>query len=162
MKKGIIALVLAVLAAVRGPFVRRDVSQLQPARTLSVFRTETGQVRVETEAGLSGTGENWETAVAQLEADAPGYLFLSTAEQVVLEQDCADVVPEAVCSGDLRPAARLYLTRGPADPEKAGEYLQSRRFGPTAGQIRRAISQEREVRLPLLTQGNLQREEEGR
>lgn len=153
--------ILAFLAAVAGmtallPFESSDVAQLVPVEAL-VVSMDQGEVVLDGGA-CQGRGETWDAAWQDLKRGAEGNVFLGTAEQVILTGAAVDLLPQAAWCEELRPAAVICVSPGPApEPEEAAAYLSAHNGGVTLQQVRAALLQEQPVELPVLveTEGGL-------
>ena len=117
---------LAALALLLLPQRGTEVGKLLPVETLLIEK-QAGQYRVSTDTGNAGRGDSLEKAVAALRAEAPGILFLDTADYV-------------------RPGTRVYKLEGTAELLKIGPFLKT--HGPDTPLYR---LQKRELQLPKLT-----------
>ena len=135
--------VLALLAALRllTP-AATDAAELLPVTVLRV-RAAGDAVEVLCDAGddaCTGRGETLDAALDELCASAPGTLFLQTAEHILITPDARHILPEAVVSRRLRPAARVYYLQGGA-PElsRAGDFLRAHGGGARLTDVRAAL-----------------------
>ncbi len=124
MKRSCLYFLAIALIAVTGllPFSGTDVAKLQPVEVL-ILRQNNGLFTISTNDGLSGTGADTESALADLKLTAPGEVFLETANYLLVAPDCLEVVTELYSC--LRPACGLYLMEGDGNLEQIGEYLES-------------------------------------
>ena len=85
----------------------------------------------------TGRGETLDAALDELCASAPGTLFLQTAEHILITPDARHILPEAVVSRRLRPAARVYYLQG-GTPElsRAGDFLRAHGGGARLTDVR--------------------------
>ena len=152
MKQLTAAAVLSLAAALLGllPFSRRDVAELKPVQTLVVETNEGGTVVLTADDNLRGEGPGWEAAVHHMETTCPGYLFLSTAKQVIFVGQASGLVPQVAADPRLRPAADVYLADGSVKPETATAYLKTRESRLTLNEIRTAALQATPFLLPYL------------
>ena len=81
--------------------------------------------------------EAFSMALDELCASAPGTLFLQTAEHILITPDARHILPEAVVSRRLRPAARVYYLQG-GTPElsRAGDFLRAHGGGARLTDVR--------------------------
>ena len=90
------------------PRTGTDAAKLLPAQVL-VIAQEEGQITVESDNGVSGSGATLPDALASMRENAEGTLFLDTAEHIVLLQSAQALLPAAARQRQFRPAAKLYL-----------------------------------------------------
>lgn len=107
-----------------------DLGSLLPVETLVVTR-ENGTVTV-TGGGLRGTGPDWAGAMEDLEASAPGTVFLKTTDRVILAEDAADCLEAVRADERLRPAVQLFWLRGSAGPALE-DFAAAQESGVTVG-----------------------------
>ena len=134
---------LAALALFLLPRRGTEVGKLLPVETLLIEK-QAGQYRVSADTGSAGRGDSLEKAVDALRAEAPGILFLDTADYVLLTgeaEDCMEKLPDYV-----RPGTRVYKLEGTAELSEIGPFLKT--HGPDAQLYR---LQKRELQLPKLT-----------
>ena len=101
----------AVTALGLWPTKARDASGLLCAQVLVVDASK-GEVTVEADCGVSGSGASLSEALEDMRAHAPGELFLDTAEHIVLRERAWYLLPQAASCRALRPAARLVRAGG--------------------------------------------------
>ena len=89
---------LSILAAVLlYPVKGRDVGKLIPVEVVAVSESD-GRITVVADTGDRGWGRTLEEALAEMKAKAAGYIYLDTAEYLILETGM-----------DKIPALREYL-----------------------------------------------------
>ena len=140
MKKWIL---LGALAMLLLPQRGTEVGKLLPVETLLIEK-QAGQYRVSTDTGNTARGDSLEKAVDALRAEAPGILFLDTADYVLLAgaaEGCMEKLPDYV-----RPGTRVYKMEGTAELSEIGGFLKN--HGPNAPLYR---LQKGELQLPKLT-----------
>ena len=152
-----IGLTAAALLLLGGmPFKRSDVARLAPVEAL-VVSVEQGRVVLDG-GDCQGRGASWEEAWQDLQRGAEGQVFLGTAEQIVLTGSAVELLPQAVNSGALRPAAQVCVCPGPApDPKQAAAYLSAHKTGVTLQRVQAALQRGESFALPVLmeTEGGL-------
>ena len=120
------------------PFRERDAAQLLPVQTLVVAQAS-GGVRVRADNGLEGWGADYEAAMENLQARAPGEAFLATCAAVVLR---APSFAQAVTEDErLRPAAEVYLSLSPVEPEEVSTLLQAHSGGVRIADLRQGATE---------------------
>lgn len=112
-------MIVAFLSGERG--TGADVGQLQPIQTVRVAR-ETW-ITIDTDTGERGTGETLADAFRDLNATAPGKVFLETAEFLILAPGCESLLPEL--AEYLRPSCCVCMESGETDIQNVGEYLEA-------------------------------------
>lgn len=112
----------AVVTLVCGlPFREYETARLLPLLTVQAARTDSG-VTLVSEVGV-GEGATWEDAVEDLRKKASGEVFFDTAEHVIFCDRA--LIPDALESDILRPAAQVYFADALQDPEGLHEYLSA-------------------------------------
>ena len=126
-------LLAAALTLVFGlPFRAYNTAQLLPIRTLQVEKTPTG-IRLLSDAG-EGSGSDWASAVEDLRRNAAGTVFFDTAERVVF---CGGkLVPAAIGSGELRPAAQVYFAETLCRDELLNDYYAAHESALSVAELR--------------------------
>lgn len=134
----IIVLVIALVFVIGRPFREFDPSTLLPVKSLQI-ESFGDVVRVVTEFG-EGIGRSWKEAIAYLRELAAGEVYLDTAEQIVFCDKNLTVSPELLDeileSGDLRPAAQVYVCESVRDPETLNALLNAHESAQTVGKLR--------------------------
>lgn len=134
----IIVLVIALVFVIGRPFREFDPSTLLPVKSLQI-ESFGDVVRVVTEFG-EGIGRSWKEAIAYLREQAAGEVYLDTAEQIVFCDKNLTVSPELLDeileSGDLRPAAQVYVCESVRDPETLNALLNAHESAQTVGKLR--------------------------
>ncbi len=125
MKRWVICLagLLGVGLLLRLPQPGTDVAQLEPVQVVLIQQSQ-DHVLVQTDTGAIGRGADLESAVRDLKKHALGYIFLDTADYVLLEavnMDYAELYPV------FRPGCRVCIAEGVQDLEQAGVFLQTHR-----------------------------------
>lgn len=100
----------------------QDVSELRPAELVYINK-EAYRVQVSTDMGDSGIGIDLAAAVKDMQENAPGEVFLDTAEYVLVTEETKHLIPEL--KRYLRPGIRVALAAGEIDPETAPAYLRA-------------------------------------
>lgn len=135
------------------PYKSRDVGTLLPVET-ALFSVEGQTVTVETDLGLMGRGTTLEEAVADLEARAPGSLFLDTANFVLLRPSALALLPELERADFLRDSCTLCLAEDETDLPGVGAYLRAHKPGSDLGAAFSALAEGKDPELPTLTMEN--------
>jgi len=151
VKKLLLLVLAAVLAAAAGllPFPRRDVGSLLPVRALSASYGG-GVLTLRGGDGLEGRGAGWDEAMDDLRASAPGDAFFGCTGELILAENAARFLPDAVRDESLRPACRVYLTENRIDPETAADYLGAHPGTVTLQSVRAAALEGRRETPPTL------------
>ena len=89
MRKIAYAVILSLLLL--APVKRLDVANLQPVQTVALY-TEPGAVVLETDTHNIGRGATVADAVADLEKNTPGVIYLDTAEYLLISKDANNYV----------------------------------------------------------------------
>ena len=121
-----VSFLLAILAlcALAGviPFSAGELSRVIPAELLVVSAAD-GGVLVQVDSGTAAWGADVPEALETLSRAAPGSLLLSTVDRLVF----CGLLPEAeeLLDCGLRPAAAVFLSPEPEDPEALRKYLRN-------------------------------------
>lgn len=134
----VILLVIALVVVFGKPFREFDTASLLPVKSLQIESFD-DVVRVVTEFG-EGIGKSWKEAVAALRAEAAGEIYFDTAEQIVFCDKNLTVAPELLTevleSGELRPAAQVYVSEEMRDAQTLNDYLCAHESGVRVGALR--------------------------
>ena len=109
-------------------FQRRMVSQNLRLPLLCTFCLEMVRhpqkcmVRLQTDTGDTGVGINPNSALKDMQEHAVGKLFLETADYLILQAGCEEMLP--ALSEMLRPSCKVCVLIGCADPQKAAKQLR--------------------------------------
>ena len=142
----------AVTALGRWPTKARDASGLLCAQVLVVDASK-GEVTVEADCGVSGSGASLSGALEDMRAHAPGELFLDTAEHIVLRERAWYLLPQAASCRALRPAARLARAGGELPGiEELRAFLQAHPPALTLAHAYASLLRGEPVYAPQLTQ----------
>ncbi len=106
------------------PFSESDVAQLQPVELLYVSMTSEG-VKVATETGDLGEGEDLNEAMHDLEKCAAGKVFLETAEYLLVTDGARGLLPEL--TSIMRPGCAVCVAPELVNLEEAAAYLNVHR-----------------------------------
>lgn len=115
----IVILALLFLAPVK----RLDVAKLEPVQTVAI-RVENDTVIIETDTKNAGQGKSLSKAVADLEQNTPGVIYMDTAQYVLLTEDATVYAQEL--TQYLHPSVKVSLWDGQGSVEQASEYLEIR------------------------------------
>jgi len=113
---------LAVVAALSGEGVAgRDVATLEPVQTVQLAVNGT-DIILQTDTDAKGNGKSLETALQDLHETAPAFVFLDTADYLLVDPKLQGLIPSL--QDLLRPSCRICLTEGQADMEQVGAFLK--------------------------------------
>ena len=112
----VVILVLLFLAPVK----RLDVANLQPVQTVAIY-TEPGAVVLETDTHNIGRGATVADAVANLEKNTPGVIYLDTAEYLLISKDAQNYV--GALQDYLHPTVRVSNWKQEIRVDIAAKYL---------------------------------------
>lgn len=104
------------------PFTASDVAKLQPVQVVQVS-VETDGITVQTDTGDLGIGETLSGAFDDLKRTTPGYVFLETAQYLLVTHSAAPLLQEL--SLYLRPGCSVYMLYGEAELTKVAQYLSA-------------------------------------
>ena len=144
MKKVILLVAVIALVSSTGllPFDGTDIAKLHPVEVLMVSHIGNALL-LQTDSGMSGTGENIEEALLSLRLSTSGNIFLDTANYLLVTQDCKEQI---IRLWDyVRPACQVYYYKGEGKYEEIGKYLESH---PSQATVLRCVQEE--VDIPLL------------
>ena len=114
---------LLVTAGIFGvPFTASDVAKLQPVQVVQVSLQANG-ITVQTDTGDLGIGESLGEAFDDLKRTTPGYVFLETAQYLLVTHSAASLLQEL--SLYLRPGCSVYVLYGEADLTEVAQYLSA-------------------------------------
>ena len=109
------------------PVERLDVAELEPVQTVAVSISQQ-QILIETDTKNRGKGLTIREAIADLEENTPGVIYLDTAQYLLLTKEATQY------SNDLktymRPDVRVSLWDGEGDVAAAAKYLDVRKDLP--------------------------------
>lgn len=117
--------ILALLSL--APVERLDVAKLEPVQTVAVRITEQ-QVVIETDTKNRGEGKSIKEAIADLEENTPGVIYLDTAQYLLLTDEA--VRYSADLENYMRPTVRVSMWDGEESVEKAAKFLDVRKDLP--------------------------------
>lgn len=152
MKKLSILIVAIAAALLFSPFVSRDVGKLVPVQTLCM-KLDGGLCRVETDGGLYGLGTDPARAIADLERTAPGLVTLSTARQLVVEDEVLDRLRSLAFLEALHPGTEVYRSPDSIDSADVTPFLNRHASGVSVGHIQSVFLTGGEPVLPCLVGG---------
>lgn len=132
MRRWIVYTLIMGLVFLTSSAEKTDVGELKPVELLYIRYSDTGTVRVETDTGDLGEGENLEDALSDLKATANGNIFLDTADYLVMNQNAVALMPQLW--EILRPAIQVCL--GTEAEEGTVEFLSAHKPGVTLNNIR--------------------------
>lgn len=115
----VVILALLFLAPVEG----LDIAKLEPVQTVAVY-VENGEVVLATDTQNVGRGANAQKALADLEENTPGVIYLDTAEYLLVTEDAQKYAEQL--RTDLRPSVKVVLWDGISSVKDAAEYLDVR------------------------------------
>lgn len=135
MKRFILPLLalLALTTLVRLPSPATDVGKLEPVSTVQIIASYNG-VRIRTDTGAEGVGPNLASAVEDLHADTDAYVFLDTADYLLLT-NVPDEMTLRLCDY-FRPSCRVCTIRGTPDLSFAAQYLTVHPLQTTLNDLR--------------------------
>lgn len=109
------------------PVERLDVAKLEPVQTVAVSISQQ-QILIETDTENRGQGSTISEAIADLEENTPGVIYLDTAQYLLLTEETAQY--SADLEDYMRPSVRVSLWDGTEDVETAAKYLDVRQNLP--------------------------------
>ena len=118
--KRIIIYVLILIALLFVPVKDNDIGKLQPVEVVQVYR-QGQQVTIRTDTGDLGVGNTAQLALQNLKDTTPGYIYLDTAEYLLIEASA-----EAEVDGirhELKKAVRICSVADSVDLKSAAQYL---------------------------------------
>lgn len=127
MKRWIILAAAAAAALALQPGGERDVAKLEPVQLVFVYKSG-NEICIETDTDAFGKGKDLQSAMEDMKLTAPGYIFLDTAEFLLLTEETVALLPEL--AGMIRPAAEVCIGTE-AQTETAAAYLSVHRPGVT-------------------------------
>ena len=127
------------------PVKDNDIGRLQPVEVVQVFR-QGSQVSIRTDTGDIGLGDTAEQALQNLKDTTPGYIYLDTAEYLLLNGAAMSDVE--VLRTALKRNLRICLAESKLDLQLVAEYL------PVHGELPRLKNWNLGDKLPELTVKN--------
>lgn len=123
MKKWLMigAAILVVAVAGKKPSAGTDIGMLQPVQIVLVKQVGTDVV-VQTDTKNQGSGSDFMEAVENMKATSSGEIFLETAEHLLIDPECMNILQDAAKL--LRPSCSVCLVDGEPDLETLGDYLK--------------------------------------
>lgn len=104
------------------PVEGRDVGKLQPVEVVKVY-IDRRQVVLETDTGDLGAGKTVGEALQNLEDTTVGYVYLDTAQYLLVDPGAEDMVGEL--SPYLKRGTKICTAAASIDPADAAAYLSS-------------------------------------
>ncbi len=156
MKKVILLVAVIVIVTITGllPFAGTDIAKLHPIEVLAVSRAG-GILRLQTDSGMLGSGENIEEALQNLRLSSAGNIFLDTANYLLIAPDCTEEI--VTLWNYIRPACQVYYFKGDGKYKEIGNYLESH---PSRATVLGYIQGEADIPL-LIMEGESVRIEQG-
>lgn len=109
------------------PVERLDVAKLEPVQTVAVSISQQ-QILIETDTENRGQGSTISEAIADLEENTPGVIYLDTAQYLLLTKEASRYRKDLETY--MRPSVRVSLWDGAGDVETAAKYLDVRKDLP--------------------------------
>ena len=125
MRKLLYAAILASLFF--SPLERLDVAKLQPVQTVAMQVTQEG-IKISTDTQSHGIGKTVADAVADLEENTPGVIYLDTAQYLLLTESAMAVAEQL--RPYLRPSVYVCKWDGEGSVAEAAKYLSVRKDLP--------------------------------
>ena len=125
MRKLVYAVILGLLFL--APVERLDIANLQPVQTVAIY-TEPGFVVLETDTHNIGRGASVTEAVANLEENTPGVIYLDTAEYLLISKDAESYVD--ALRGYLNPDVKVSMWQAGNAVDMAAKFLSEEKNLP--------------------------------
>ena len=120
---------LLVASTVFGqPFTATDVAKLQPVQVIAVS-ADADCVTVQTDTGDAGFGATLADALSDLMRTTPGYVFLETAQYLLVTQTAEPLLGEQ--SFYLRPGCSVYMLQDDLELTEIAPYLSAHNSNAT-------------------------------
>lgn len=123
-----------------------DIAKLAPVGVVWLSESD-GQVYLETDTGDFGVGKDMRAALEDMKATASGTVFLDTADYLIVEQGCEDLLDQTYTF--LRPSCMICMAEKIPDLESVTEYLSAhepeltlREYRVEKGEIPELVEQE--------------------
>ena len=123
-----------------------DIAKLAPVEVVWLSERD-GQVFLKTDTGDYGAGQDMQTALENMKATASGTVFLDTADYLIVEQGCEDLLDQTYTF--LRPSCMICMAERIPDLESVTEYLAAhepeltlREYRVDKGEIPELVEQE--------------------
>jgi len=140
--KRIIIYIVVLAALIAVPIKGTDVGRLKPVEVVFVYE-DGGKTVIETDTGDKGQGSSAEDALQNLEDTTAGYIYLDTAEYLVITEEAEETIEQ------LRPKLKqsLQMCYG----ETSIDLTKVARFLPAHGRLPQLKHWKSGVHLPKLT-----------
>ena len=112
------ALILALVQI--APVKRTDIAKLRPVEVIALYNTGNG-VRIATDTGDFGVGEDALTALDHLRRTSPAVIYLDTAEYLLVASGAEEALESL--RDVLKPSVKLCRILQQIDLQAAAEYL---------------------------------------
>ena len=116
----VILYIIIVVSLFFLPVGRLDIARLEPVQTVAI-RTEEESVLLETDTEHKGKGDTVAEALHDLKKNAPGVIYLDTAQYLLVAESAKGCVDEL--RQYLKPSVRVSLWDGKGSVANAEEYL---------------------------------------
>ena len=121
MRKGLIYAAL-ILISIATPKEQVELGKLRPVQTLYAYYNE-GELSLVTDMGDCGRGPDVDAAVVSLREHAPGFIYLDTADYLIVGLGDEKVIP--TLAEYLKGTVRICATEGVGELGEATEYLSA-------------------------------------
>ena len=118
--KRILIYVLILVALLFVPVKDNDIGKLQPVEVVQVYR-QGSQVVIRTDTDDIGVGTTAQLALQNLKDTTPGYIYLDTAEYLLLNKDATKDIEEL--RPVLRKSLQLCFAENEVDLQLAAKFL---------------------------------------
>ena len=118
--KRIIIYVLILIALLFVPVQDNDIGKLQPVEVVQVYR-QGQQVTIRTDTGDMGVGNTAQLALQNLKDTTPGYIYLDTAEYLLLNTKAAQDVEQL--RSVLKKNLQICVAESELDLQLAAKFL---------------------------------------
>ena len=115
------------------PVERLDVAKLQPVQTVAV-RVVEEQLQIITDTDVQGIGKTIAEAVANLEQNTPGVIYLDTAQYLLLTEDALEEISQL--KDYLHESVFVSKWDGEGGVSEAAKYLSVRKDLPQIGHMK--------------------------
>jgi hypothetical protein len=118
--KRIIIYVLILIALLFVPVKDNDIGKLQPVEVVQVYR-QGQQVTIRTDTGDLGVGNTAQLALQNLKDTTPGYIYLDTAEYLLMNMNAAQDVEQL--RSVLKKNLQICVAESELDLQLAAKFL---------------------------------------
>lgn len=115
-----LAYMVIVIALFFAPVKRLEAGKLLPVRAVALYYAD-GAIVLETDTGNKGKGKTANEALDDLKAITPAFVYLETAEYLLVSEEATDAVEQL--RGALKPRVKVCVCDAKDRVNDVAEYL---------------------------------------